>query len=225
MPRISKIGHENAEKIKLLYANGNSVSKIAKIYKVTYAPMLRYMIKHQITRRTLKESNKGEFLKQWRANHDPWNKGLTIDDPRVKLNIEKNKIAQIKNGKNKGKNNPMWGKTVQIKNNFKSGFREDLGHYVRSSWEANFARVLKFLKINYEYEKQTFLLKDGTTYTPDFYIPNKKTFYEIKGWVKNLKHEMFQKEYPELSLKIFYEKQYKRIIKMFRKKIDFKSFL
>lgn len=34
----------------------------------------------------------------------------------------------------------------------RGGFREDLGHYVRSTWEANYARVLLFLDHEYEYE-------------------------------------------------------------------------
>ena len=66
-------------------------------------------------------------------------------------------MTQIKNGKSKGKNNPMYGKVTKIK----SGFRKDLGHSVRSSWEANFSRILKYMKINYEYEKYTFKLKKG----------------------------------------------------------------
>lgn len=74
--------------------------------------------------------------------------------------IEKGRLTQIKNGKSKGKNNPSYGKVYHSK----SGFRKDLGHSVRSSWEANVCRILNKYNIVYEYEKHTFKLKDGTTY-------------------------------------------------------------
>jgi len=34
----------------------------------------------------------------------------------------------------------------------KYGFRKDLNHFVRSSWEANTCRILKFLGVEYKYE-------------------------------------------------------------------------
>ena len=36
----------------------------------------------------------------------------------------------------------------------KSGFKSDLGHYVRSSWESNFARILNYCGVPYVYEKE-----------------------------------------------------------------------
>lgn len=78
----------------------------------------------------------------------------------------------------------------------KSGKRDDLnGLYVRSSWEANYARYLNFQVrrgdvLRWEYEPQTFefkSIKRGTrTYTPDFkvYMPaGGYEWHEVKGWM------------------------------------------
>ena len=51
----------------------------------------------------------------------------------------------------------------------RKGVRDDLGHFVRSSWEANIARLLKALGIAYVYEPRRFDL-GWTTYLPDFEI-------------------------------------------------------
>jgi hypothetical protein len=51
----------------------------------------------------------------------------------------------------------------------KGGFREDLGFYFRSAWEANFARILNLENKVWEYEKTTFQLTETMSYTPDFY--------------------------------------------------------
>jgi len=102
-----------------------------------------------------------------------------------------------------GEGNPMFGKPSPHR---KGGFRKDLGHYVRSNWEADFARILNLQKIQYQYEPETFeiKLKNGKAvhYTPDFYVPSKKTFYEIKGWMHQLdqeKIEGFQEQYPQYN--------------------------
>jgi len=79
----------------------------------------------------------------------------------------------------------------------RGGFREDLGFYVRSTWEANFARILKLQGKDFEYESESFTLSDGTTYTPDFKVDG--IFYEIKGYMTDSarrKLDLFRHEHP-----------------------------
>ena len=79
----------------------------------------------------------------------------------------------------------------------RGGVREDLGFYVRSTWEANFARILKLQGKDFEYESESFLLSNGTTYTPDFKVDG--IFYEIKGYMTEVtrrKLDLFRYEYP-----------------------------
>ncbi len=101
----------------------------------------------------------------------------------------------------RGTGNPMYGRRSPHR---KGGHRPDLGHYVRSNWEADFARILKLHRTAYEYEPKTFELRraDGTlmSYTPDFYTPHDNTFYEIKGWLHELDQEkirLFTSQYPQ----------------------------
>lgn len=69
----------------------------------------------------------------------------------------------------------------------KRGIREDIGIFVRSSWEANVARLMTYLNIEWEYEPMRFYFPDEgdsiLSYCPDFYLPQTGTFIEVKGWM------------------------------------------
>ena len=83
----------------------------------------------------------------------------------------------------------------------KGGFREDIGIYVRSMWEANFARILTFQSKTWEYEPKTFQITPNCSYTPDFLVEN--VFYELKGRVstKSLeKMNAFKQAFPDIEL-------------------------
>lgn len=85
---------------------------------------------------------------------------------------------------------------LQHRKRFRGGYREDIGTYVRSSWEANFARVLNHLGIRWEYEPQTFTVvldNQECTYTPDFYLPDSGRWVEVKGrWVSPVSKRKFE---------------------------------
>ncbi len=99
----------------------------------------------------------------------------------------------------------------------RGGYREDIDMYVRSSWEANYARYLNWLKelgeiVDWEYETETFEfhgIKKGTRfYTPDFIITNKdgtKDYHEVKGYMdpkSKTKLKRMKKYYPEIKLTV-----------------------
>lgn len=92
--------------------------------------------------------------------------------------------------------------------NCKQGFRDDLNCYFRSSWEANFARILTYNNIKWEYECQRFVFPYESggilSYQPDFYLPEYDLWIEIKGWMdekSKLRLEMFRQFYPEYQSK------------------------
>lgn len=76
----------------------------------------------------------------------------------------------------------------------------------RSSWEALVAEWLDHAEFKYEYEKHKFYLnKKLGHYIPDFYIPEKDVFIEVKGlWLYNakMKVDTFKRKYPEKKLYI-----------------------
>lgn len=99
------------------------------------------------------------------------------------------------------------------------GVRSDLGIFVRSRWEANFARILKAQGIGFEYEPTRFDLGD-TTYLPDFKVGNE--YYEIKGYMRpdaKQKLETFRKLYPEISLHVIDQKRYEQLAAEWRQRI------
>ena len=55
------------------------------------------------------------------------------------------------------------------------------GYRFRSRAEARWAVFFNELKMPYLYEPEGFELSDGTCYLPDFYLPDCKTFFEVKG--------------------------------------------
>lgn len=57
------------------------------------------------------------------------------------------------------------------------------GIYMRSKLETKVALFLDYLKIKWEYEPKTFLLSNGITYKPDFFLPEHKQWVEVKGVV------------------------------------------
>ena len=84
---------------------------------------------------------------------------------------------------------------------YRSGMRPDVGHYCRSSWEANVARVLAALRLAYEYEPVTFRMGD-IHYTPDFRVEG-RYWIEVKGWMRDeaaAKIAAFRTAYPAETL-------------------------
>ena len=55
------------------------------------------------------------------------------------------------------------------------------GYRFRSRLEARWAVFFDALNIPYEYEPEGFCLSDGTFYLPDFYLPEQKEWFEVKG--------------------------------------------
>ncbi len=111
----------------------------------------------------------------------------------------------------------------------RGGRREDLDNrYFRSSWEANYARYLRFLKDrgeiqSWEYECERFVFHGVTrgalTYTPDFKVTENDgavVYHEIKGWMdpkSKGKLKRMAKFYPEAKIIIIGESEYKAIAK------------
>jgi hypothetical protein len=125
-------------------------------------------------------------------------------------------LSGSKNGMfgRKGRKNPSFGKVVQGGHTRgRGGFRADIGHYVRSSWEANYCRWLRFHGITYEYEPRAFDMGDST-YIPDFWITSWNCWVEIKGyWTEKarLKVSKFRQLYPGERLLIIGEDEYKEL--------------
>lgn len=116
----------------------------------------------------------------------------------------------------------------------KGGHREDIDLYVRSSWEANYARYLNLLKENgevlgWEYEAQTFSfdrIKRGSRhYTPDFKVTfgdGRVEFHEVKGYMRpdaKTKIKRMAKYHPSAVVLVIDGKRYRAIEKEYKPQI------
>jgi hypothetical protein len=126
----------------------------------------------------------------------------------------------------KGVLNNMYGRPPsKMAGRGKQGLRSDLGHWVRSSWEANFARILKYENIYYSYEPQVFKLGE-TTYTPDFLIMS-DMYIEIVGYMDErhkLKISKFREKFPDKNLIVIEKKEYKQLLEKYGKLITLESY-
>ena len=139
----------------------------------------------------------------------------------VRTNIEKYGTACPAQAANAGRN---------VYSRCKRGVREDIGIFVRSAWEANYARYLNLLKdkgeiASWEYEPMTFRFQDVTrgpyTYKPDFKIVTSSgevEWHEVKGWMDSSsksKLKRFAKHYPDQKMVVVDAPVYRLISKSF----------
>jgi hypothetical protein len=119
---------------------------------------------------------------------------------------------------------PQW---KQPGRSWKSEWREIGGKrcFFRSTWEANYARYLEFLKVHgnildWDHEPETFWfegIKRGcVSYLPDFKVANsngKIEYHEVKGWMCDrsaTKIKRMEKYYPDIKLVLIDGKWFKR---------------
>jgi len=112
--------------------------------------------------------------------------------------------------------------------NVKRGFFDINGVkiFLRSTWEANYALYLDFLKkrgdiLSWEYEAEVFTfdkIKRGTTtYRPDFKVTDKDglvEFHEVKGWMtpKSVTQiKRMKKYFPYVVLILITSKEYREL--------------
>lgn len=90
--------------------------------------------------------------------------------------------------------------------------------------EDQFARLLDFYGIDWEYEPKSFPIEFDATgsptsyFTPDFYLPDEDVFIEITTMnqklvtKKNRKVRQLRALYPEVRCKVFYQRDYLHLL-------------
>ncbi|HXG67401.1 MAG TPA: hypothetical protein VNO70_20015 [Blastocatellia bacterium] len=93
--------------------------------------------------------------------------------------------------------------------------------------EEEFARILDFYHIAWQYEPRSFPIEwDGEgnvvkSFTPDFYLPEHDLFIEITTLKqslvtkKNRKVRLLKELYPEVNIKVLYASDYRKLIEKF----------
>ena len=101
--------------------------------------------------------------------------------------------------------------------------KSDLVRFAHAS-ERQFARLLDFYQIDWEYEPRSFDLehdKQGNViarFTPDFFLPQYDLYIEITTLnqklvtKKNRKVRRLHEVHPEVKIKIFYQRDYLSLV-------------
>ncbi len=105
----------------------------------------------------------------------------------------------------------------------KNGIREDISPVINfySRWEANIARLYTYLGVKWEYAPVTFDI-GGQKYTPDFYLPEKEIYVEVKNFwweYSRMRDQKFRKRYPHIQLEVILKEQYLRYEQRYAEKI------
>ncbi len=114
-----------------------------------------------------------------------------------------------------------------MRNPAKGGTRKDLGLYVRSSWEANYARYLDWLRKNgaiysWAYEPKIFrfpgIQRGCIDYKPDFAVKDHKdgptVWHEVKGYMdqrSRTKLKRMAKYFPDEKIILIQKKDMMQI--------------
>ena len=93
--------------------------------------------------------------------------------------------------------------------------------------ERECARLLDFYGVRWEYEPHTFALEEAEdgrvteAFTPDFYLPEQDLYLEVTVMKqslvtrKNRKLRKLRQLYPDVKIKLFYERDFERLAARF----------
>jgi len=112
------------------------------------------------------------------------------------------------------------------KKSSKQPLKSDITQFAHAS-ERQFARLLDFYQIEWDYEPTSFDLEwdgDGNVvqrFTPDFYLPAYDLYIEITTLnqklvtKKNRKIRRLRELYPDVTCKIFYQRDYLSLVRKY----------
>jgi len=108
---------------------------------------------------------------------------------------------------------------------------EEADHFMHPS-EEEFAHMLDFYRLRWEYEPRTFLLEwdsEGNVieaFSPDFYLPDQDLFIELttqkprQAWKKNRKIRRMKELYPDINVRLIDKKGFESLLRKHSKDQD-----
>jgi len=226
-----------------------SLNKINIFLGISYEKIMLFVSKHfsKDEMNSFKNSKISKTMKTL-VKTDEHNKNVSNSVSRAwkdgKFHTIKNIEARRKGIEGRrsfsGSGNPMYGKASPVgSGRGRGGFRDDIGHYVRSTWEANFCRILKLNNREYNFEGNRFFIRindKDMSYCPDILIKKNNKYYEIKGhaksstnWICNCencqKGKSSIKELKKMGIKVVIigEREYNLLKRHFKDKIKWEK--
>lgn len=117
--------------------------------------------------------------------------------------------------------------SIQASSPEQEQLRRERGPAFAHPSEAEFARILDFYNIRWQYEPKTFPLQWDTpgkiveSFTPDFYLPEQDLYIELTTrkqslvTKKNRKVRLLRELYPQVNIKIFYGRDFLRLLQKY----------
>lgn len=143
--------------------------------------LLKYYLINNHPKGMLGKHHSDETRKRLSVSHFELFKNMTAEEKHERAM----KAVKTKRG------NGGFSTTSNSYSRCKGGTRQDLNQYFRSAWEANIARLLNYLNIEWIYEYKRFDFNNETefvlSYQPDFYLPKYDKWIEVKGWMDEKK--------------------------------------
>jgi hypothetical protein len=105
--------------------------------------------------------------------------------------------------------------------------RQERGQIFAHPSEVEFAKILDFYKIRWQYEPKTFPIQWDErgrvleSFTPDFYLPDQDLYIELTTQKqslvtkKNRKIRLLRQLHPEVNIKIFYGRDFARLLQKY----------
>lgn len=144
----------------------------------------------------------------WKCKCDCGNITI-VSGTALKMHITKS-CGCLGTERRSGKNNKHFGKSASHGKGFWYLKTDNIFVWLRSTYELRVAKKLDENNIIWEYEKRVDL--DGSTYAPDFYLPEYDMYIETKGYLYINAYKKlikFNEMYPDILLKIFEKKDIK----------------
>jgi predicted nucleic acid-binding Zn ribbon protein len=195
--------HQREWLIEHYVHQGLSCEECAKAsgFPITGAAVHRHLVKHNIPTRHVAEHMKGERNPHLGKHHtlatcDKIRQSCKGRDCSPELRHKRSENAM-------GAKNHRFGKPRTHGRSVWVALQDGTILHMRSLYEVSFADWLCKQGKSWQYEPQTFILNDGSAYTPDFF--SEGIYYEVKGWYSNedkAKVERFHKTYPDLILEV-----------------------
>lgn len=225
--KISRLGHGDRNRWRVDRINGRVPSEVPKYespeaMKQAFSERLKRRWLDPEYRRRRSEHVSPPISEETRrkisAAARRYNQSVTFEQ-----RSQRQKKAALTRLERYGYAGPKYVMTENAYSRAKRGTREDLGFFVRSMWEANYARYLKWLKeqnqiADWEYEPETFVFHGVTrnplTYTPDFKVTEldgSVVYHEVKGWMdpkSKSKLKRMAKFYPDIKIIVVGEDSY-----------------
>lgn len=82
---------------------------------------------------------------------------------------------------------------------------------MRSQWEVKVADYLTSINEEWFYEPDTLNLGEGIWYIPDFYLPNKDEYVEVKGWKSDASMKKFNLAKLKYNISLWDEDKLKKM--------------